>query len=247
VAVDGNGDILVGGKFTRTVDFDPGPGVMEYTAHGDGNLSDCFVSKFDSDGNYLWAGTWGAEGSDECWSVGADGMGNVYAVGDFVNTVDFDPGPGTTEITPIGAADVFLSKFDQDGEFQWVRTWGGDHSEWGRGVVADDFGNVYASGTWRMTIDFDPGPGMAECTTVGDTDVFLSKFTLDGDFIWVRTWGGIDLDRGNLPAVGNLGNVYMTGAFRQSVNFDPGPGTDWHTSHGGWDSALVMYPPDGNW
>ena len=112
-----------------------------------------------------------------------DGSGEVYVTGNFHDAVDFDPGVGADEHVSTGVDDVFLSKFDLEGKFQWARTWGGISFDDGYGVVGDNFGNVYVTGGFRYTVDFDPGPGVDEHTAVnGSHDAFLIKFPPDGNW-----------------------------------------------------------------
>jgi hypothetical protein len=101
-------------------------------------------------------------------------------------------------------------------------------------------------------VDFDPGPGEDNHTSNGSPswDAFLSKFDPNGNFVWARTWGGSDNwdgDEGYGVAADGSGNAFVTGYFNETVDFDPGPGVDNHTSNGGWDVFLSKFPPDGNW
>jgi hypothetical protein len=104
--------------------------------------------------------------------------------GEFEGIVDFDPGDDKKdEYTSNGFEDVFLSKFDSSGDFKWARTWGGIHSDYGRGVAVDDSsGNVYVTGDFKDTVDFDLGSGMDYRTSNGGSDVFLNRFLPDGSW-----------------------------------------------------------------
>jgi len=243
VAVDGSGNVYVTGEFYHTVDFDPGSGVDEHSSNGE---ADVFLSKFDSEGDFQWARTWGGTGyNDRGYGVAVDGSGSVYVTGEFLDTVDFDPGPGTDEHTSKGITDCFLSKFDSEGEFQWARTWGGVDWDQGYGVAVSGSGSVYVAGKFRYTVDFDPGSGVDEHTSNGWEDVFLSKFDEEGGFQWARTWGGVDGEESYGVAVGGSGSVYVTGHFLYTVDFDPGPGVEEHTSNGGWDVFLSKIDSEG--
>ncbi len=190
-----------------------------------------------------WARTWGGIFWDSGRGVAADGSGNVYVTGYFQGTVDFDPGGGDPH-TANGHHDVFLSKFDSSGNFEWARTWGGSPKDQGYGVAADGSGNVYVTGYFRITADFDPDGGDPRISN-GGYDVFLSKFDSSGNFEWARTWGGIRWDQGNGVAIDGSGNVYVTGYFSETVDFDPGGG-DPHTSNGSNDVFLSKFDSSGN-
>jgi hypothetical protein len=246
VAIDGSGNAYVTGEFYNTADFDPGPGVDNHTSNG---FLDVFLSKFDSNGDFLWARTWGGSDDDKGYSVGIDGSGNAYVTGFFEGTVDFDPGPGVDNHTSTGgSSDVFLSKFDSNGDFLWARTWGESGYDKGYSVAIDGSGNAFVTGYFfKGPADFDPGPGVDNHTSNGSRDVFLSKFDSNGDFLWARTWGGSGYDYVYSVGIDGSGNAYVTGCFEETVDFDPGPGVDNHTSNGYYDAFLSKFPPDGNW
>jgi hypothetical protein len=248
VATDGSGNVFVVGLFWRTVDFDPGGG-DPHTTKGPW-FPDAFLSKFDSWGNFEWARTWGGRRPDYGFGVAADGSGSVYVTGYFCETADFDPGGGDPH-TSNGDADVFLSKFDASGNFEWVRTWGGARDDGGRGVAADGSGNVCVTGFFNASVDFDPDGGDSY-TSNGELDAFLSRFDSSGNFEWVRTWGGLLDDYSNALAFDSVGNVYSMGVFGATVDFSPtGPpcneDPDEHVSNGYSDAFLVKYLPDGCW
>jgi len=243
VAVDGSGNVYVTGYFHDTVDFDPGPGVDNHSSDG---LYDIFLGKFDSSGNFIWAKTWGGSSSELGTGVAVDGSGNVYVTGWFNDTIDFDPGPGEDNHTANAFVDVFLSSFDSSGNFQWAKTWGGIHGDLGYGVAVDDLGNLYVIGVFTDTVDFDPGPSEDNHASNGSEDVFLSKFDSSGNFLWAKTWGGGSEDVGIGVAVYGSENVYVTGSFHATVDFDPGPGIDNHTSNGASDVFLSKFDSSGN-
>ncbi|MFH1514519.1 MAG: SBBP repeat-containing protein [bacterium] len=246
VATDSSGNIYVTGSFNETVDFDPGPGIDEHTTNGS---ADIFLSRFDSNGNFVWARTWGGLSYELGLSVATDGSGNIYVTGYYEETVDFDPGSGEEWHTSNGARDIYLSKFNSSGNFIWVRTWGGTETDMGNDVVTDNLGNIYVTGRFRDVVDFDPGPGEDEHISNGSLDNFLSRFNSNGGFIWARTWGGIQYDKSFGVATDDTGNIFVTGVFIGTIDFDPGPGEDWHTSNSDFDrdSFLIKFLPNGYW
>jgi len=144
--------------------------------------------------------------------------------------------------------DVFLSKFDSSGGFLWARTWGGaPYSESGQGVTTDASGNIYVTGLFQGTADFDPGSGEDNHTSHGYGDAYLSKFDSTGAFLWARTWGGgSGYTGGNGVATDASGNAYVTGGFIGTVDFDPGTGVDNHTSNDwSYDAFLSKFDSSG--
>ena len=244
VAVDGSGNVIATGYFQDVVDFDPGPGVEEHTSNGD---YDIYLVKFDEDGFFLWARTWGSAADDRGNEVAVDLSGNIYVTGYFSSTVDFDPGGGTDEHITNGFWDIYLSKFDSDGVFQWARTWGGDSYESSTAIAVDSSGNPTVTGYFSNTVDFDPGPGSDEHTELGAGDVFLSHFNTDGDFQWAHVWGSLSLDSGYGIAADWYGNIYTTGYFGLTADFDPSGNTDEHTSNGVDDIFLSKFDSNGTY
>jgi len=247
----GSGQALyVGGLFGGNIDFDPGPGEDFRWTWEDGNL---FLSKFKTNGDYQWVRTWGIRdyipGGDltHLFDVAVDSSADILVTGEFDDKVDFDPGDEVAERRPVGNADAFLSRFGPDGDFQWVQTWGGDHIDPGQSVAVDDDGNIFVTGFFYFTVDFDPGPGVETCTALGYEDPYLLKLYPSGDFNWVRIWGAIYHEKGREVAVDNAGNAFVTGEYYGSVDFDPGPDEDIHTCNSSFDVFLSKFPPDGNW
>jgi len=242
VAVDGFGDAYVSGFFFGTADFDPDIGEDWHTSSGE---EDIFLSKISSSGTFAWAKTWGASSSDSGNGVATDLSGNVYLTGGFRLVVDFDPGAGVDSHASNGWQDVFLCKLDSSGAFLWAKSWGGFYPDRGYGVAADNTGNVYVTGGYCLTVDFDPGAGEDSHVANGESDVFLSKFDSSGSFVWAKTWGGANLDGGLGVAVDGSGNVYVTGSFMGGLDFDPGPGEDWRDANGFEDVFLSKFGPSG--
>jgi len=240
ITVDGSGNVYSTGRFQGTVDFDPGAPSVDLASGGG---FDVFVSKLDSSGTYVWAKTWGATGNDAGRGIAVDGSGNVHTVGYFYGTVDFDPGAGTVNLVSGGGIDVFVSKLDSSGTYAWARHWGSTDGDVGRGITVDGTGNVYSTGTFWNTVDFDPGAPSVDLASSGYGDVFVSKLDSSGTYVWARHWGYSGDDAGRGIALDGLGNVHTTGAFKWTVDFDPGPGTLNVTSAGGQDVFVSKLAP----
>ncbi|MBC7849890.1 MAG: SBBP repeat-containing protein [Chitinophagaceae bacterium] len=221
IIMDGAGDIIIGGFFQGTKDFDPTGGVFNLVSTGS---SDAFVWKLSSGGNLIWAKSFGGIGSDETEGLGVDPSGNVIVTGAFDFPTDFDPGPAVSQLTPFGSDDIYVLKFNSTGDFVWVKQLGGPSPEGSRDVQSDLNGNVYITGLFLNTGDFDPGPGVQNLSAFS-ADIFICKLTANGDYAWATRFGGSTLDAGLSLAIDPTGSVYSTGYFEESVDFDPGPGT----------------------
>jgi putative cell wall-binding protein len=183
----------------------------------------------------VWARAFGGTGTDDSFGVAVDAAGNVHTTGSFEGTVDFDPGSGVSNLTSAGDTDVFVSKLDADGNLVWARAFGGANFDQGFGVAVDAAGNVHTTGRFAGTADFDPGSGVANLTSAGIDDVFVSKLDSAGNLVWAHAFGGTSFDEGRGVAVDAAGNVHTTGWFVGTADFDPGSGVANLTSAGSAD------------
>ncbi|WKZ38740.1 MAG: S-layer homology domain-containing protein [Anaerolineales bacterium] len=232
LTVDAGGNVYTTGNYQGTADFDPGAGTANLTSVGNNN--DVFVSKLDSNGNFVWAKSMGGTESDQGRGIAVSASGNVYTIGNFEGTADFDPGAGTANLTSAGADDVFISKLDNSGNFVWAKRIGGTDYEEGTAIAIDADENIYTTGKYELTVDFDPGAGTFNLTSAGGGgDIFISKLDSGGNFVWAKSTGGTDFERGESIVLDANNNVYVTGVFSGTVDFDPGAGTFNLTGPGG--------------
>ena len=223
VVVDSSGNVYTTGQFSGTVDFDPGAGTTNLTSAG---VGDIFVSKLNSLGAFVWAKRLGGTSQDWGKSVAVDSSGNVYTTGYFNETADFDPGAGTANLISAQIGDVvFVSKLNSTGDFVWAKQFNGDPGQHGYAIKVDSSGNVYTAGYFQGTVDFDPGAGTANLTGTGSNDVFVSKLDSTGVFVWAKKLGSNGFNIAYSVAVDSTGNVYTTGRFEGTGDFDPGAGT----------------------
>ncbi len=237
IAVDKQGNVYTAGYFSGTADFNPSPsGKLNLSAAGE---EDIFISKLDASGNLIWAKTIGGPSHDLCTSMTLDAVGNIYLCGSFYKTVDFDPSPaGKFNLSSDGAADIFILKLDSSGKFLWVRKMGGSAMDYGLSVAVDASGNVYSSGSFKETANFDPGEKKFNLDAEGNEDIFISKLTATGNFIWAKKIGGPLADELFSMAIDKTGKVYLTGSFRGTVDFDPGT-TVFNLKPAGYDDIFV--------
>ena len=244
VTTDLSGNVYIGGFFQNTADFDPGPGVANLTSSG---MEDIFLAKYDANGNYLWAFSINGTGQNVVKSVTTDASGNVYISGYFNSTADFDPGAGTMNMTSAGNKDIFLAKYDANGNYIWAFKVGGTAEDMTASITTDASGNLYMSGFFALTADFDPGAVTANLTSAGSKDIFLAKYDANGNYLWALNAGGTGNDQSSSVTADASGDVYITGYFRSTADFDPGAGTANLTSNGINDLFLAKYDASGNY
>ncbi len=222
ITTDKKGNIYATGTFSGTVDFDPGPDTFNLTSAG---LTDIYIQKLDAEGGFLWAIKMGGRNLDAGYSIATDSNGNIYTTGLFRKTVDFAPGDSTLNFTSAGGNDIFIQKLDSNGTLVWVKQIGDKLHDGALSIATDAQGNVYITGSFQGTVDFDPGDDTLSFTSKGSFDVFVQKLNTNGDLIWAKQMGGGNFDRGNAVTTDKKGNVYVTGNFTLTVDFDPDSGT----------------------
>lgn len=243
VTTDAMGNIYTTGDFHGTVDFDPGIGTHILTSYGS---IDAFIQKLDPNGNLLWVKQIGGQMNNYAFALTIDNSGNIYTTGHFFGTTDFDPSTSTYNLTSNGISDVFILKLDANGNFLWVKQMGGFNQDIAHSITTDSSRNVITTGAFQATVDFDPGVGISNLTSNGNTDIFIQKLDSNGNFLWVKQMGGTLLEVGNAIATDNSGNIYSTGMFRSTVDFDPGVGISNLSSYGYTDTYIQKLDSNGN-
>lgn len=245
IAVDAAGAVYVAGSFQGTIDLDPSSGADLHTATGS---YDGFLAKYDANGNLLWGHQLGSYSYDWINQVAVDPAGQVYVTGYFTGLVDFDPGPGTTNVQGHGMADIFLAKYAPDGTLGWAIGMGGAHNEEGRSLAFDAAANIHLCGYFGDGADFDPGPGTLILNTQ-NKDTFLAVYDSTGALIRANDLGGGTIAGSNCEAmdvaVDATGSAAITGIFWGWIDMDPGPGTTAMTPIGTGDIFVARYDPTG--
>ena len=232
IDVDEVGNVFVTGAFRDSFDFDPGP--AEYRLNAFETIH-AFILKLDTVGNFIWAKDIGAQTTAVTIGIGAaerDKDGFLYfaatASGNGTATLDMDPGPGVYNIFP-NYGDLLLGKLDADGSFIWAKQITGDKVKSPMSLVLDSSSNVFVSGAFTGSADFDPGPGVHTLSAmppsfVGDRDIFVAKYDSAGNLGWAHSFGSPGDDAAIRGAVDRFGNFLITGSFGGTIDFDPGPG-----------------------
>ncbi|WP_163517233.1 T9SS type A sorting domain-containing protein [Gelidibacter japonicus] len=233
VVVNDVGEIYVVGLFSKTMTLDTDSGTTALVSSGN---FDAFVLKLDANGNLIWGQAFGSFGRDEAKDIVIDHNGDLLITGGFLRTVDFDNSDNVAELTSFSSdnPDIFLIKLSPEGNFIWVKQFGGTGEDYVESMTLGQSGAIYMTGYYkRGTADFDPGPGTFILPNSGIFDkIFVLKLTADGDFVWAKQTDGFHLTRGNTIEVDPAENVYIGGYFYATQDFDPGDDVHELTSNG---------------
>ncbi|GAH42330.1 unnamed protein product, partial [marine sediment metagenome] len=208
VAVDVFGNAYIGGITQGSLGGTSAGGV------------DNFLFKYDSDGNVLWSRQPGSTSSEYYGSVAVDSSGNAYLSGWTSGDLAADN---------AGGWDVFLVKYNSDGNVLWSRQTGSAGHDYVYAATVDALGNAYICGSTK---------GDLAATNAGYDDVLLIKYNSAGDLLWSRQIGTPEVDEGRGVAVDASGDVYVTGETsgnlaRTRIGYDD-------------DVFLLKYDPNGN-
>lgn len=221
--IDLNNNICITGYFYGTMDMDPGPDAASLVS----NQSGIFTAKYNQDGNYIWANCLSGIGNlGTSLSVACSVNGNVFIAGLFGNTVDFDPGPDTVNITANTTCDRFFIKYNPSGNFIWVKTFdvnenGYLNSDRMIKIALDNDENVYLTGNFSGNVDFNPGAGVFSISSPLTTSSYICKYTPAGQFMWAKGLiGGVVQTTDMVLDCQN--NICLTGSFSKA-DFDPSP------------------------
>jgi hypothetical protein len=185
---------------------------------------------------YDWTNTFGGNNSEDAKDIAVAKDNSVYVVGQFMSTVDFNPGVGVNAFT-VAIPNGYIAHYAADGTFINVIPILSSLITNCNGVEIDDSNNVYVSGSFSGTVDFDPGAGIAQRTSNGVTDLFIAKYSSSSQLIWVRQYGQT-LNTHNFDLEYSKNKLAINGRFNGSISFSAG---DTITAMGGYDIfALVL-------
>lgn len=217
IAVDSSGNVYTTGTFKGLVNFNESGTPVELTSSG--SNADVFITKMNSSGNLLWARRIGNTSAELGLDLAVDRDGSVYVAGRFAGTVDFDPGVGTANLVS-SSHDAFVLKLDSNGVYVWAKKMGGTGWDVANAVAVDSEKNVFVTGRFDGTANFNTNTaGSPIELTASGQDIFVAKLDQNGNTLWAKGYGSTSDDWGQGIAVDANGAAYVTGFFRQTVQF----------------------------
>ena len=205
--------------------------------------SDNRITKFDISKNVVWEHHI-VDSTINTTAIVYDDKGNIYSTGNFSGTVNFSPESGNHSLTALGDKDVFILKLDGLGNVVWVKQFKCESRSESRSLAIDSSGNIYSTGYFYGTTDFDPGEAVHNVSS-WEQDGYISKLDSSGKFVWVKSFESTETTVGNCIATDESGNIFTIGSFSGTVDFDPGPSSYKLTSAGDLDIYIAKYDFDG--
>ncbi len=235
LSIDTGGNIIVTGRFNSSI-----LPLGSTTLINSGNY-DIFTVKYDPDGNVLWAKKSGGSFDDEAYSASTDLNNNILVTGYFSSsTITF----GSATLLTAGGADMFIVKYDPNGNVLWAKSEGGTNIDYCTHVSTDNSGNILATGFYSSSsILF--GSTLVNNSNQLCSDVFLLKYDSNGNILWVKTAGGSNHEVGNSLETDNNGNVILVGYY-MSPTIVFGTTTLTHVGTAStWDGFVAKYNSNG--
>lgn len=238
IHIDEDQNYYISGKLGKNCDLDPGPDSVIYSTD---YSYDAFVQKFDSSNNLVFGQRLDTKDTeDRLYDITTDLDGNIYYVGHFHQTVDFDLEEGVSELSSNGYEDAFVAKYSPIGEFIWAKSFGSYYKDFARVIATDPEGNLLIGGNFSGTVDFDPGNDTNFISSVGVLDAYLLSLNPQGELNWVKTYGGQSNDYIKEILFDSEGHIIVSGTFRFNCNFNPYSEEGYYVQGSDWSSFYVL-------
>ncbi|WP_370088627.1 T9SS type A sorting domain-containing protein [Ekhidna sp.] len=240
ISIDQSGNIFLSATFSiYTLDADPGEAEYILTPTG----RDGLILKLNSEGEFIWAKQIGGDDNQSATRIVTDNNGNVVIAGNFRGTADFNPNQATYDLTSNGNYDNYLLKLDENGNFIWAISYGGNDWEYTYDLLLDSNDEIVVSGYFTNSVDFDSGEGTHEVnsTNTGQPDAFILKLNKNGNFQWVTQFTNVENEAGYYITIDEADNVYTAGNFYGTVTY----GEHELTARGDVDIILIKLSSNG--
>ena len=206
LTVDPGGNVIIVGDLWGSIDF----GGSRLLSAGD---RDVFIAKFDCTGKHIWSKRYGDTSEDVGIGVGHDAAGAIVLLCAFAGTLDL----GGEPLVSRGRLDAAVAKLDHTGQHVWSRSFAATDYLAPECIAVTPSGKVVVAGRFHGSLDFG---GLKIQSQSKQTDIFLAGFSRDGDYLWVKRFGGPFEQQTRSVAVDNDGNIALTGVFKDSITFD---------------------------
>ena len=242
VKTDAANNVYISGYFEFGFYFVPETSSNFAQAFGS---DDIFIAKYSSNGTLIWGKTIGGSGQDRPSGMDVTPDGEISLTGYFNGTVDFNPGSGVNNLTSNGNRDIFVLKLNSNGDYDWAHKFGSSLPDEGVATCFDSNGNVYITGFYQETVDFNPGSGTNNFSAIS-YDIFILKLDANGNYVWNYELGSNPAEQGRAIQCDASGNVYTSGSYASTLDFNLGAATEIMSATGVADIYLLKLTNDGD-
>jgi hypothetical protein len=242
VKTDAANNVYISGYFEFGFYFVPETSSNFAQAFGS---DDIFIAKYSSNGTLIWGKTIGGSGQDRPSGMDVTPDGEISLTGYFNGTVDFNPGSGVNNLTSNGNRDIFVLKLNSNGDYDWAHKFGSSLPDEGVATCFDLNGNVYITGFYQETVDFNPGSGTNNFSAIS-YDIFILKLDANGNYVWNYELGSNPAEQGRAIQCDASGNVYTSGSYASTLDFNLGAATEIMSATGVADIYLLKLTNDGD-
>lgn len=248
ITIDNLSNVIIGGYFNSTVDFDPGVGTFNLISSFNG---DAFLVKLDANGNFSWADNISRANATGSYSgissLDTDDAMNIYYTGYFSGNIDLNPDNGIDQLhtSTSGFNDVFIGKVDAGGNYSWGKVIGSTGSDYTACLRNDFVNHIYLTGNFTGTLDCDPSASVSNITSLGSVDAFALILDISGNFVFAKNMGGTVDDYG-YAVEATYDGFLVTGTYQNSFSFFGGGSSQTVLGGGGGPNDIFLEKMDFN-
>lgn len=242
---DKNGNIYTIGVFEGAQDFDPSSSGFVLTPNNLG-YKDIFIQKLNKNGQFVWAKSIGGVNTNYCKTIKTSDDGGFYLAGHFRDSLDFDPSINVNMLYAQSRDDGYIAKFDSIGNLLWVNGLHGTINTRVLNLDIDKSDNLIVSGSFDNHFSYGSINGPDSISTGNRSDVFVLKINPNGNWIWGKSYGGSSFVSGSSLTTDYQDNIFLSGSFENSIDFDPSSSVFQKTAKGTYDVYILKLDPTGN-
>jgi len=237
VAIDSNRSVIIGGDFwSDELIFQPQSYQGGLSAEGNANG---FIAKYSAGNDLLWSRSLsGLDSEVGVVAVAVDTLDNLYLVGEFSGTVDFDPLEGNQMWTATDQ-DIYILKLSPIGELLWLQIVGGDGDQFASDCKVDLQGVLLIGGWFESSLIWSASNEIHQVNSVDASDAFVMKLDSSGGVQWTQTFAGDGRDQVTSLDLDESGVVVVSGLFENNLTVDGGDRSLQILSKGAMDGFVV--------
>lgn len=241
---DKHNNLLATGYFDAKKDFNPAADSFMLTTY---KSIDIYFAKYSEERKLLWAKNIKGSSAESGTYITSDNKGNVILAATFSDSLDVDDTKPGFEMIANNYRASCLNKYDANGNIIWYRQLFGDDQIRVNKIAVGKQNEIYITGSFSGTIEFNIDGKLEKAMSQGNGDVFVAKLSESGDFLWYNTYGSVGEDYGLGLTLDKEDNVLITGAFIKDCDFNTGNNINLITSTGGYNGYIQILDQYGFW